>query len=189
MGKNSLCCGEEGSCHFKLFYMYRGFACMCVYAPCTWIRSQKRVLGSLELELQTTVSCHEGAGNLTRVLEKQPVLLNTEQSLQPRHFFQMVLPSRIRTVHYFPEKSLCYSQVATTFQTTIMTPHQFCRLQLSSSRMLLSVAVTGQELLCCLTVSSLCILAPQILLVQPDFPELEDLCAPATGDEEEVPNS
>lgn len=35
----------------------------------------------------TVVSCHEGAGNLTRVLEKQPVLLNTEQSLQPRHFF------------------------------------------------------------------------------------------------------
>ena len=35
----------------------------------------------------TVVSCHEGAGNLTRVLEKQPELLNTEQSLQPRHFF------------------------------------------------------------------------------------------------------
>lgn len=31
----------------------------------------------------TVVSCHEGAGNLTRVLEKQPVLLNTEGAVSP----------------------------------------------------------------------------------------------------------
>ena len=32
-------------------------------------------------------------------------------------------------------------------------------------------------------------LAPQILLVQPDVPDLEDLHASAAGDEEQVPES
>lgn len=86
MGKNSLCCGEEGSCHFKLFYMYRG---LCLHVClCTMHMDQKPEEGvRFPGTGVTVVSCHEGAGNLTRVLEKQPVLLNTEQSLQPRHFF------------------------------------------------------------------------------------------------------
>lgn len=32
--------------------------------------SQKRKLGSLQLKLQTVVTCHMGAGNLTRSSEK-----------------------------------------------------------------------------------------------------------------------
>ncbi|EDM00153.1 rCG36028, partial [Rattus norvegicus] len=59
----------------------------------------------------------------------------------------------------------------------------------SSPRTFLSVEATGWELPCCLTINPVCISAPQILLVQPDFPELEVLCVPATGDEEEVPKS
>ena len=47
-------------------------------------RGQKRALNFLELELQMSVSCHVGAGELNpSPLEEQPELLTTEPFLQP----------------------------------------------------------------------------------------------------------
>jgi hypothetical protein len=50
---------------------------MCIVVLLAFVR----VLDSLELELQTVVSCHVGAGNWTPLaLEEQPVLLIDEPS-------------------------------------------------------------------------------------------------------------
>lgn len=56
-----------------------------VYMPSA-IKSQKRTLNSLVLELQVVVSCHVGIG-IWIILEEQPVPLPTEPSLQPRPLF------------------------------------------------------------------------------------------------------
>ena len=48
--------------------MFKKVACICVYAPHACLvpeKARKKVLGSLELELQMVVSCHMGTGNRT----------------------------------------------------------------------------------------------------------------------------
>ena len=63
---------------------------MCLYTVCTALRGQKRVANHLELELQTIVSSHVssyvGAENQPSTLKEQPVLLETEPSLQSQWF-------------------------------------------------------------------------------------------------------
>ena len=50
------------------------------------------------------------------------------------------------------------------------------------------LGMSDQELFC-FKETLLAFVAPQILLVQPDVPDLEDLRVSATGDEEQVPES
>ena len=65
--------------------MYRYFSCICVCVPHTHSvqECQKKMSDPLELELQTVVSCHVGAGNQTLVLLQGQVLLPTALCLQP----------------------------------------------------------------------------------------------------------
>lgn len=62
-------------------YVYGYFASKCVPHRCSACRGQKRVLDSLELELEMIVSLHVWESNLGP-LEDQLVLLNFEPSFQ-----------------------------------------------------------------------------------------------------------
>ena len=54
------------------------FACIYVYALCVLgaLRSLKKMLDSLGLELQMIASCHVGAGNQTESFRKTASLLH-----------------------------------------------------------------------------------------------------------------
>lgn len=84
-------------CECIFFYMYRCFIYMSAYVPLTWIlpmETRKRDHIPLQLELQTVVSCHLGAGNRTQSSEKA---VNAEPSLQPTTFrISNGNPSRMR---------------------------------------------------------------------------------------------
>lgn len=70
------------------------FAWMHVFAPRVCLhRGQKKVLDSLQLELQTDVSHHVGSGDRTRDhrKNKQQVLLSAELSPQPHRIFTNIL--------------------------------------------------------------------------------------------------
>lgn len=71
------------------FYVYVCFSCMCVCAvhACSTLRVQKGASDSLGLELQKFVSCVWKLGTEQSPLEKHPVLLTTEVSLQPPNLF------------------------------------------------------------------------------------------------------
>ena len=57
------------------------FACMYMYTICLEELEVRKYVRSLELELQTAVSHHVGAGNWTQVLSKQSVLLAALQKI------------------------------------------------------------------------------------------------------------
>ena len=66
------------------------FFIFCVWVFCMYICV--RMLDPLELELQTGVSCHVGAGNWTWILwQEKPVLLTAEPSLQDVAYFKETL--------------------------------------------------------------------------------------------------
>lgn len=70
------------------------FAWMHVFVPLVCLhRGQKRVLDSLQLDLQVDVSHHVGSGKWTRdhCKSKQQVLLSAELSLQPHRILTNIL--------------------------------------------------------------------------------------------------
>ena len=71
-----MCVGVLPACMHV--YMY---VCMCTICRRGYHGGLKRVSSPLELELAMIVSHHEGVGNQTWILEEEPVLLTTEQSL------------------------------------------------------------------------------------------------------------
>ena len=77
---------RPGDSFFFFFNVYKCLpASMSANPVSAWcLPSPKEVLSHLELELQMSVSCHVGAGELNpSPLEEQPELLTTEPFLQP----------------------------------------------------------------------------------------------------------
>lgn len=72
---------------FKKLVLFYVCACLCIMCTLGAHRGQKRILDSLELELQTVKAAMWTLGSGPRLLEKQSVFLTTEPLLQTHDAF------------------------------------------------------------------------------------------------------